>query len=104
MDDRLSVLVVEDNADQAMLVGFALRRHTPPMDVTLVSTAQECLDALAVSSYSAILLDHHLPGTTGLELLPAIQALGPLTPPVVMVTGQGDERIAVDAIKAGAAE
>ena len=104
MDDRLSVLVVEDNADQAMLVGFALRRHTPPMDVTLVSTGQECLDALTASPYSAILLDHHLPGTTGLELLPAIQALGPLTPPVVMVTGQGDERIAVEAMKAGAAD
>jgi signal transduction histidine kinase len=102
--DPLRVLVVEDNADQAMLVSIALRRHTPPMDVTLVSTAQECLDALAASSYSAILLDHHLPGTTGLELLPAIQARGPATPPVVMVTGQGDERTAVEAMKAGAAD
>jgi signal transduction histidine kinase len=104
VDDRLRVLVVEDNADQAMLVGVALRRHMPPMDCTLVATAQECLDALAASSYSAILLDHHLPGTTGLELLPAIQARGPATPPVVMVTGQGDERIAVEAMKAGAAD
>ena len=95
MDEPLRVLVVEDNADQALLVGFALRRHTPPMDVTLVATARECLEALAASSYSAILLDHHLPGTTGLELLPAIQARGLAVPPVVMVTGQGDERIAV---------
>ncbi|HMH53005.1 MAG TPA: response regulator [Candidatus Acidoferrum sp.] len=104
MDDCLRVLVVEDNADQAMLVGFALRRHTPPMEVTLVATARECLDALAESSYSAILLDHHLPGTTGLQLLPAIQARGPAMPPIVMVTGQGDERIAVEAMKAGAAD
>jgi signal transduction histidine kinase/response regulator of citrate/malate metabolism len=104
VEDRLRVLVVEDNTDQAMLVGSALRRHTPPMDVTLVATAQECLDALAGSSYSAILLDHHLPGTTGLELLPAIQARGVAMPPIVMVTGQGDERIAVQAMKAGAAD
>jgi len=104
VDERLRVLVVEDNADQAMLVGFALRRHTPPMEVTLVATARECLDALAESSYSAILLDHHLPGTTGLQLLPAIQASGPAMPPIVMVTGQGDERIAVEAMKAGAAD
>ena len=104
MDDCLRVLVVEDNADQAMLVGFALRRHTPPMEVTLVATARECLDALAESSYSVILLDHHLPGTTGLQLLPAIQARGPAMPPIVMVTGQGDERIAVEAMKAGAAD
>src|SRR6266852_3225440 len=87
-----------------MLVGFALRRHTPPMDVTMVATARECLEALAASSFSAIVLDHHLPGTTGLELLPAIQACGAVMPPVVMVTGQGDERIAVEAMKAGAAD
>jgi signal transduction histidine kinase len=104
VDDRLRVLVVEDNPDQAMLVGVTLRRHSPPMEVTLVSTAQECLDALAGASYSAILLDHHLPGTTGLELLPAIQSHGAATPPIVMVTGQGDERIAVEAMKAGAAD
>jgi signal transduction histidine kinase len=104
VDQPLRVLVVEDNADQALLVGFALRRHTPPMDVTLVATARECLEALAASSYSVILLDHHLPGTTGLELLPAIQARGATVPPVVMVTGQGDERIAVEAMKAGAAD
>ena len=104
MEDRLRVLVVEDNADQAMLVGNALRRHTPPMEVTLVGNAQACLDALATSSYSAILLDHHLPGTSGLALLPAIQARGAAVPPVVMVTGQGDERIAVEAMKAGAAD
>ena len=104
MDDHLRVLVVEDNADQAMLVGFALRRHTPPMDVTMVATARECLEALAASSFSAIVLDHHLPGTTGLELLPAIQARGAAMPPVVMVTGQGDERTAVEAMKAGAAD
>jgi signal transduction histidine kinase len=104
VDERLRVLVVEDNADQAMMVGVALRRHSPPMDVTLVGTAQECLDALASASYSAILLDHHLPGTTGLELLPAIQARGTAMPPIVMVTGQGDERVAVEAMKAGAAD
>jgi signal transduction histidine kinase len=104
VEHPLRVLVVEDNADQALLVGFALRRHTPPMDVTLVASARECLDALAASSYSAILLDHHLPGTTGLELLPEMQARGLAVPPVVMVTGQGDERIAVEAMKAGAAD
>jgi signal transduction histidine kinase len=102
--DALRVLVVEDNPDQALLVGVALRRHSPPMDVTLVATAEECLDALARASYSAILLDHHLPGTTGLELLPAIQARATAVPPIVMVTGQGDERLAVEAMKAGAAD
>jgi signal transduction histidine kinase/DNA-binding response OmpR family regulator len=103
MTGGLRVLVVEDNADQAFLVGRTLRRHTPPMDVTLVGSATECLDALAASSYSVVLLDHHLPGASGLEILGEIQARG-TSLPVVMVTGQGDERVAVEAMKAGAAD
>src|SRR5262249_36617302 len=66
--------------------------------------ARECLQILSESSYSAILLDHHLPGTSGLELLRAIQERCATAPPVLMVTGHGDERVAVDAMKAGAAD
>ena len=104
MRDSFHVLVVEDNADQALLTGAALRRHTPPMEMTLVRNARECLQILGESSYSAILLDHHLPGTSGLELLRAIQTRCASAPPVLMVTGHGDERVAVDAMKAGAAD
>jgi signal transduction histidine kinase len=50
-----------------------------------------------------ILLDYHLQGGTGLEFLQALAAIGgPKRYPVVMLTGTGSERIAVEVMKTGA--
>lgn len=54
-------------------------------------------------SIDAVLLDYSLPDGTGLEFLEALHAQNNGgSPPVVMVTGEGSERIAVQAIKLGA--
>ncbi|MFM7427144.1 MAG: ATP-binding protein [Elainella sp.] len=50
----------------------------------------------------AILLDFRLPDMTGLEFLDELKQQSDSTLPVIMLTGQGDERIAVQAIKRGA--
>jgi signal transduction histidine kinase len=52
-------------------------------------------------AFSVILLDYRLPRMDGLELLARIRALGVSTP-VVIATAQGDERVAVEAMHAGA--
>jgi DNA-binding response OmpR family regulator len=48
-----------------------------------------------------ILLDHQLPDTTGLELLPALRA-SPSQPAIILVTAHGDEALAARALRAGA--
>lgn len=50
----------------------------------------------------AILLDFRLPDMTGLEFLDELKQRTDSSLPVIMLTGQGDERIAVQAIKRGA--
>jgi PAS domain S-box-containing protein len=45
--------------------------------------------------------DHDMPSKDGLSLIRDIAALGPL-PPTIMITGHGNETIAVEAMKAGA--
>ncbi len=52
--------------------------------------------------YDAILLDFRLPDMTGLEFLDELKQQSDTALPVIMLTGQGDERIAVQAIKRGA--
>ncbi len=99
--DTIRVLLVEDDPDQAEIVRRALRRHEPPFEVTVVGDGAAGLDAVALRPYSIVLLDYSLPRMNGLEVLGRIRERG-IQVPVVMVTGQGDERIAVDAIKAGA--
>lgn len=48
-----------------------------------------------------VLLDYMLPDTTGIDLLKQLAKITPILP-VVMLTGHGNEEIAVDTIKGGA--
>jgi signal transduction histidine kinase len=102
-DERIAVLLVEDDADQAEVVARTLRRQDSPFTVTRVGDGPACLEALTRQSYTIVLLDYSLPRLSGLEVLAEIRRRGESVP-VVMVTGQGDERVAVEAVRAGAAD
>lgn len=97
------VLVVEDDPDHRVLITRALTRHGGPFEVTAVAGAAECTAALREAVYGVVLLDYSLPGTDGLAVLGDLRRRG-LEVPVVMITGQGDERIAVAAMKHGATD
>ncbi len=71
--------------------------------VELCASGAEGLARLARGGVDAVALDHHMPGQTGLDLLPEIRSL-PQAPPVIYVTGSEDSRVAVAALKAGAVD
>jgi signal transduction histidine kinase/DNA-binding response OmpR family regulator len=102
-DGHIDVLLVEDDVDQAHLVQRTLRRQQPPCRVVVVGDGPGCLEALARQSFSLVLLDYSLPRMNGLEVLAEMRRRG-VQVPVVMVTGQGDERVAVEAMEAGAVD
>jgi len=91
------VLVVDDDPDHRFLAQRRLERAG--FDVRLASNAEEALVDLA--SVDLVVLDHRLPGTSGLDLLPVIADHGPS---VVMVTGMGSEGLAVEAMRRGAVD
>src|SRR5205823_8065473 len=67
-----------------------------------VRVARNSDEALAVvEGVDLVLLDHRLPGTSGLDLLPVSADRGPS---VVMVTGMGSEGLAVEAMRRGAVD
>ncbi len=101
--EQIAVLLVEDDVDQAEMVARTLRRQDGSFEVTAVVDGPACLDALTGHAYELILLDYSLPRMNGLEVLAEIRRRGALVP-VVMVTGQGDERVAVEAMRTGAAD
>lgn len=98
--DAVSVLVVEDDCDHAELIARTLANHHPPFRVTMARDGLTCLDAVARERFSVILLDYSLPGMDGLAVLPRLRQQAPDVP-VVMITGRGDERVAVEAMNAG---
>jgi putative two-component system response regulator len=96
------VLVVDDSPDDASVIGRMLARyHGGPFDVHVATSTRECLKALRGQGADIVILDFNMPEEDGLSFLRRLAHAADL-PPVIMVTGQGDERIAAESIRAGA--
>lgn len=65
--------------------------------------ADSGLALLRGGGFDLVAIDHYMPGKDGLQMLGEIAAL-PDPPPVVFVTGTDEPQVAVDAMKAGAAD
>ena len=102
MNDSLRVLIVDDDLAQAEMMSEFLH-ISGYMDVDHVSDIRSLWQQLKKNSYDIVLLDYILPDGTGLDVLDQM-ASQDLQLPVVMVTGQGNERIAVQAIQRGASD
>lgn len=103
-DAPARVLVVEDNPADAAIIGefFEGDRHEP--SAAMVETVDRLASALArleERRFDVVLLDLSLPDARGLEGLAALSAAHPEVPVVVM-TGLTDDRVALEAMKAGA--
>ena len=97
----MRILLVEDNDDHRELMCRALTEHDLTWQIDGVVSGEEALRHLAEGeTYELVFLDYRLPGRDGLELLKEIRR-GEAPPLVVMVTGRGDEQVAVEAMKCG---
>jgi two-component system, cell cycle sensor histidine kinase and response regulator CckA len=97
-----SILIVDDDLAHAEMVQEYLRLSGFEALESALSLEEmwACLDQ---RNYDVVLLDYLLPDGNGLEALAEINQRGYMMP-VVMVTGQGDERVAAQAIQRGASD
>lgn len=95
------VLVVEDNDGLRNLVEKTLR--TAGYDAEGVPTGVEAIARVTADPGLVLLLDQKLPDTTGSDLIRSLIERG-LPVPFVTMTGQGNERLAVEMMKLGAAD
>jgi two-component sensor histidine kinase len=96
-----TLLYIDDDKALARLVDRGLSRLG--LTVVLAASGMEGLERLAQGGIDVIALDQYMPSLDGLETLEKIMAI-PNSPPVVFVTASQDSRIAVTALKAGAAD
>ena len=96
-----SLLLIEDEETFARNVQRYLERYS--WDVTLAGTAEEGLRRMSEVGPDVIVIDFQLPGMDGLAAIATIRERDPEAR-VIMLTGQGNVQIAVDAMKAGAAD
>lgn len=101
VDEGTHILYMEDDPGLARLLQKHLRRLG--YDVETVTNGEEGLERLAVASFDLALVDYNMPGCGGLEVIRTI-AGGEKPVPTIMVTGNGNEKIAVEALKLGATD
>ena len=96
------VLIVDDDASIVAVLQDALGlfRHEHDYTVEIARDGAEGLAALQRGPFDLVLLDMYMPRMTGLELLTEMRRRG-LQTPVLMLTGNEDNRSAADALAAG---
>ncbi len=100
-DRKFQILVVEDDELDRLIIKKALKSASIEHDLYFAEDHESGKAATENTEYDCIFLDYNLPGGTGLELLKAIRAAKNESP-IIIVTSQGDEKIAVEAMKNGA--
>lgn len=100
MTESFRVLIVEDDDEQAEMVAEFLK-VSGPFITERTSTVKGIWNYLSNQPIDAILLDYRLPDGNGLKAMQEINKRQ-YKVPVLMITGQGDERLAVQAIQLGA--
>jgi signal transduction histidine kinase len=99
------ILLLEDNTTDRTLYRRYLTQQPwgEQFEFAEAASGAEGLALFATWHPDCVLLDYQLPDTDGLELLASFQALGPPdTLCVVMITGWGNEQLAVRALHNGA--
>jgi len=96
----LSVLLIDD--EPALLEVFRLfSERSQEMSIHTTQSAKEALELLPEKTYDAIVVDYDMPEIDGIEFLKILRSEGDTTP-VIIFTGVGHERTAIEAINQGA--
>ena len=95
------ILIVDDSAVDRQLVG-GLPKQESDFEVTFACNGKEALEVMESQTPNLVVTDIIMPEMNGLELVKAIKSAYPLVP-VILMTSKGNEEVAVNALKSGAA-
>ena len=95
-----TILVIEDNVDDQHLYQRALKNCD--YSLVMIPTAEIALARLPDLNPDLIMLDYKLPDLDGLSFLKKLAHSSATAIPILMLTGEGSEAVAVEAMKNGA--
>ncbi len=98
----LRILLVEDSESDRLAFRRAFQGSELACEITECTRGEEALERLHadISSFDLVVIDHGLPGMSGLDLCRELLA-NEVPLPLVILTGKGSEELAVEALKAG---
>ena len=99
----IALLLVEDDIVDRTAVKRALKTAGIRATLREVDDGEAALAVLEAEAIDCVLLDYRLPKGDGLTLLRRARAQG-IETPFIVLTGQGDEQLAAEMMRSGAAD
>ena len=99
MTDKVRLLYIEDNEGIARLLQKRMERVGYTVD--LAPNGEIGLELSLQNTYDVIIVDYNMPIFNGMQVIQRLAERGAM-PPTIMLTGTGNESIAVEALKLGA--
>jgi FixJ family two-component response regulator len=93
------ITVVDDDESMGRMLNRGLR--AAGFDVAVFASAEELLNSGHLNKSACLIVDVHLPGMTGLQLQQRLKESGSSLP-IILISGQPDERTATRALQDGA--
>ena len=103
MDQPIRVLVVDDLVEYGRMIAEFVRHLDRQAIVDLAPGYDDALRAFERYRYQLAFFDYWLGSYDGLTLLREVRRRA-IDTPIIVMTGRGDEEVAVEAMKAGAAD
>jgi signal transduction histidine kinase len=100
------LIIDDDRVDRQIYLRFLRADEKHAYVITEAESAADGHRLIRDEIYDCILLDYRLPESDGLEMFRTVTGSqrGPFMAPVIMMTGQGNESVAVAAMKCGIAD
>ncbi|MBP9151405.1 MAG: response regulator [Flavobacteriales bacterium] len=93
----ITVLLVEDDEIDQMAFRRFVKQNALPYKYLVAGSVRDVKELVAKEQFDVAVVDYNLGDGTGMDVLEVIGSADP----VIFVTGQGDQKLAVEAMKAG---
>ncbi|MEB3336809.1 MAG: ATP-binding protein [Leptolyngbyaceae bacterium] len=103
MEETLKILLVDDDERDRIAIRHALMGAGVQVELAEVGNCADAIATLQQQVFDCVFLDYVLPDGDGLSLVQSIRAAN-FQAALVVLTGQGDERVAVELMKAGVSD
>lgn len=105
--ENINVLYIEYHILDIDLTIRHLRNYAPYIHLDISPNAETAIEQIirnenGPNPYQVILIDYRLPGMNALEFIKKIRQEYKIGIPIILVTGQGNEQVAIEALKLGA--
>ncbi|MGV8906278.1 MAG: diguanylate cyclase [Acetobacterium sp.] len=97
------IAIIDDNSDDVFAIKRMLLKASLEYKINEFNNPIKALIDLSKNSVDCIILDFNFPVMNGLEFIKEFKKIM-IDTPIILITGQGNEKIAVDALKNGACD